>query len=105
LLLEQEGAAIISAGLSTRVDGGYLIITLCGELDVVDAVSVAAAPGSGPVSAAVTCCWPRRAGRKGALAGLAAVFSVRTSLAGAAQTGGRSGPDPRVGLHRNRIAR
>jgi hypothetical protein len=44
LLLEQEGAAMITAGLSTRVDGGYLITTLCGELDFVDAASVAARP-------------------------------------------------------------
>jgi hypothetical protein len=42
LLLEQEGAAVISAGLSTRVDGGHLFITLCGEPDVVDAASFAA---------------------------------------------------------------
>jgi hypothetical protein len=45
LLLEQEGAAMITAGLSTRVDGGYLITTLCGELDFVDA---AARPGADP---------------------------------------------------------
>jgi hypothetical protein len=34
---------MISAGLSTRADGGYLVITSCGELDVADAASVAAA--------------------------------------------------------------
>jgi hypothetical protein len=32
LLLEQEGAAMISAGLSTREDGGHLIVTLRGDL-------------------------------------------------------------------------
>jgi anti-sigma B factor antagonist len=34
---------MISAGLSTREDGGHLIVTLRGELDVVDAASVGAA--------------------------------------------------------------
>jgi anti-sigma B factor antagonist len=34
---------MISAWLSTREDGGHLVVTLRGELDVVDATSVAAA--------------------------------------------------------------
>jgi anti-sigma B factor antagonist len=51
LLLEQEGAAMISAGRSTREDGGHLIVTLRGEPDAVDAASIvgalaAAAAGS-----------------------------------------------------------
>jgi anti-anti-sigma regulatory factor len=95
LLLEQEGAAMISAGLSTREDGGHLIVTLRGELDVVDAASVAAALAAPR--------WQVR--RILALTGLAASSSVHTSLAGTAQTGGRSGPDPGVDLHRNRGAR
>jgi len=42
LLLEQEDAAMISAGLSTRQDSGHLILTLRGEPDVIDAASVTA---------------------------------------------------------------
>jgi hypothetical protein len=64
LLLEQEGAAMISAGLSTREDGGHLMVTLRGERDVVDAASVAAALAA-----------PRRQVRRIlALTGLAGVF-------------------------------
>jgi anti-sigma B factor antagonist len=128
LLLEQEGAAMISAGLSTREDGGHLIVTLRGELDVVDAASLAAALAAarGPriiIDLAelefIDCSGlrmlarareqarqsggdlllaaPRRQVRRIlALTGLAGVFSVHTSLAGAAQTAGRSGPDPGV---------
>jgi anti-anti-sigma factor len=128
VLLEQEGAAMISAGLSTREDGGHLIVTLRGDLDVVDAASVAAA-----LAAAVArnpriiidlaglefidCGGlrvlarareqARQAGgdlllaapggqvrRIFALTGLAGVFCVHTSLAGAAQTTGHPGPGP-----------
>jgi len=41
LLPEQEGAAMISAGLSIREYGGYVFVLLHGELDVSDAASVA----------------------------------------------------------------
>jgi hypothetical protein len=41
LLPEQEGAAVISVGLSIREYGGYVVVALDGELDVSDAVSVA----------------------------------------------------------------
>jgi hypothetical protein len=44
LLLEQEGAAMISAGRSTREDGGHLIVTLRGEPDAVDAASISNSP-------------------------------------------------------------
>ncbi len=119
---------MISAGLSTREDGGHLIVTLRGELDVVDAASLAAALAAarGPriiIDLAelefIDCSGlrmlarareqarqsggdlllaaPRRQVRRIlALTGLAGVFSVHTSLAGAAQTAGRSGPDPGV---------
>jgi anti-sigma B factor antagonist len=120
---------MISAELSTREDGGHLIVTLCGELDVVDAASIAAAltaaaarnpriiidlaelefiDCSGLRVLARAREQARRAGgdlllaaprrqvrRVLALTGLADVFSVYTSLAGAAQTAGRSGLDPR----------
>jgi anti-sigma B factor antagonist len=43
LLPEQEGAVMISAGLSIRECDGYVIVVLRGELDVSDAASVAAA--------------------------------------------------------------
>src|ERR1700678_2363519 len=129
---------MISAKLSTREAGGHLVVTLGGELDAVDADSVAAALAA----AAARNPWiiidlaelefidcsglrvlarareqarqaggdlllaaPRRQVRRIlALTGLADVFCVYTSLAGAAQTTGRSGPDPEVDLHRNRIA-
>ncbi len=119
---------MISAGLSTREDGGHLIVTLRGELDVVDAASLAAALAAarGPriiIDLAelefIDCSGlrmlarareqarqsggdlllaaPRRQVRRIlALTGLAGVFSVHTSLAGAAQTAGRSGQDPGV---------
>jgi anti-sigma B factor antagonist len=119
---------MISTGLSTREDGGHLIVTLGGELDVVDAASVAAALA---VAAArnpwiiidlaelefidcsglrVLACAREQARQAGgdlllaaprrqvrrvlALTGLAGVFSVHASLAGAAQITGRSDPDP-----------
>jgi anti-sigma B factor antagonist len=41
LLPEQEGAAMISAGLSIREYGGYVFVNLHGELDVGDAARVA----------------------------------------------------------------
>jgi hypothetical protein len=76
LLLEQEGAAMISAGLSIREDGGHLIVTLRGELDVVDAASVAVAlaaargsssawPNWSSSTAAACTCWPVPAVRSG----------------------------------------
>jgi anti-sigma B factor antagonist len=43
LLPEQEGAAMISAGLGIRECDSYVIVMLSGELDVSDAASVAAA--------------------------------------------------------------
>jgi anti-sigma B factor antagonist len=128
LLLEQEGAAMVSAGLSTREDGGHLIVTLRGELDAVDAASVAAAltavaarnpriiidlaelefidcSGLRVLARAreqarqcggdLLLAAPRRqVSRILALTGLAGVFSIHISLAGAAQTAGRSGQDP-----------
>jgi anti-anti-sigma factor len=42
LLLEQEGAAMFSVDLSIRECGGRVVVGLSGELDVADAVSVAA---------------------------------------------------------------
>jgi anti-sigma B factor antagonist len=42
VLLEQEGAVMASAGLSTREYGGHVVVALDGELDVVDAASVMA---------------------------------------------------------------
>ena len=119
---------MISAKLSTREAGGHLVVTLGGELDAVDADSVAAAlaaaaarnpwiiidlaelefidcsglrvlarareqarQGGGDLLLAA----PRRqVGRILALTGLAGVFSVHASLAGAAQIAGRCGPDP-----------
>jgi anti-sigma B factor antagonist len=41
LLPEQEGAVMISVGLSIREYGGYVVVALDGELDVSDAASVA----------------------------------------------------------------
>jgi anti-anti-sigma factor len=41
LLPAQEGAAVISAGLSIGEYGGYVVVALDGELDVSDAASVA----------------------------------------------------------------
>jgi anti-sigma B factor antagonist len=43
LLLEQEGAQMLSVDMSTREVDGHVIVALRGELDVADAVSVAAA--------------------------------------------------------------
>jgi anti-sigma B factor antagonist len=128
LLLEPEGAAVISAGLSAREDGGHLIVTLRGELDVVDAASVAAALAAAAARNPriiidlaglefIDCAGLRvlarareqarqcggdlllaaprsRVRRILALTSLAGVFSVHASLAGAAQTAGRCGPDP-----------
>ena len=121
---------MISAGLSTRENDGHLIVTLRGELDFVDAASVAAALAAAAARSPrlvidlaelgfIDCSGlrvlarareqahqsggdlllaaPRRQIRRIlALTGLAGVFSVHTSLAGAAQTAGRSGPDPGV---------
>jgi anti-sigma B factor antagonist len=42
LLLEQEGAAMFSVDLSIRECGGRVVVGLRGELDIADAVSVAA---------------------------------------------------------------
>jgi anti-sigma B factor antagonist len=42
LLPEREGAVMASVGLSTREYGGYVVIALHGELDIVDASSVMA---------------------------------------------------------------
>jgi anti-anti-sigma factor len=38
-----EAALMVNIELGTRVSGGYVVVALCGELDVVDADSVAAA--------------------------------------------------------------
>jgi anti-anti-sigma factor len=43
LLLTQEGVSMASVDLNTRKCGGRVVVTLCGVLDVLDAVSVAAA--------------------------------------------------------------
>jgi anti-sigma B factor antagonist len=43
LLLKQEGAPMVSVDLSTRACDGQVVVALRGELDVVDAASVAAA--------------------------------------------------------------
>jgi anti-anti-sigma factor len=43
LLLKQEGAPMFSASLSTRECDGEVVVTLRGELDVLDAARVAAA--------------------------------------------------------------
>jgi anti-sigma B factor antagonist len=43
LLLKQEGAPMFSVNLSTREGDGHVVVALRGELDVADAVSVAAA--------------------------------------------------------------
>jgi anti-sigma B factor antagonist len=43
LLLKQEGVPMFSVNLSTREYGGHIIVALRGELDIADAVSVAAA--------------------------------------------------------------
>jgi anti-anti-sigma factor len=127
LLPEQEGAAMISAGLSTREDGGHLIVTLRGELDAVDAASVAAALAAAAArnpqiiidlaelefidcsglsvlahareqarqaGGDLLLAAPRRqVARILALTGLADVFAVHTSLAGAAQTARHPGLD------------
>jgi anti-anti-sigma factor len=42
LLPGQEGAVMASVGLSTREYGGYVVIALQGELDIVDTASVMA---------------------------------------------------------------
>ena len=41
MLLKQEGAPMWSVDLSTRECGGHVVVTLRGELDIADAVSVA----------------------------------------------------------------
>jgi anti-sigma B factor antagonist len=43
LLLKQEGNAMFSVDLSTREGDGHVIVVLGGDLDIVDAVGVAAA--------------------------------------------------------------
>jgi anti-sigma B factor antagonist len=43
LLLQQEGAPVVSMDLSTRECDGQAVVALRGELDVADAASVAAA--------------------------------------------------------------
>jgi anti-sigma B factor antagonist len=43
LLLKQEGNAMFSVDLSIREGGGHVIVVLGGDLDIVDAVGVAAA--------------------------------------------------------------
>jgi anti-sigma B factor antagonist len=43
LLLKQEGVSMFSVNLSTRECGGHVIVALRGELDIADAVGVAAA--------------------------------------------------------------
>jgi len=43
LLLTQEGVSMASVDLNTRKCDGHVVVTLCGVLDVLDAVSVAAA--------------------------------------------------------------
>jgi anti-sigma B factor antagonist len=42
VLPEQEGAAMATAGLSTREYGGHVVVALDGELDIADAASVTA---------------------------------------------------------------
>jgi anti-sigma B factor antagonist len=42
LLPEQEGAVMAAAGLSTREDGGHVVVALSGDLDVINADSVMA---------------------------------------------------------------
>jgi anti-sigma B factor antagonist len=42
LLPEQEGVVMASVGLSTREYGGYVVIALQGELDIVDTANVMA---------------------------------------------------------------
>jgi anti-sigma B factor antagonist len=43
LLLEQEGAPMFGVDLSTRECDGHVVVVLCGQLDIADAASVAAA--------------------------------------------------------------
>jgi anti-sigma B factor antagonist len=43
LLLKQEGTPMFSVDLSTREGDGHVVVALRGELDIADAVSVAAA--------------------------------------------------------------
>jgi anti-sigma B factor antagonist len=43
LLPKQEGASVFSVDLSTREFAGHIVVTLGGELDLVDAAGVAAA--------------------------------------------------------------
>jgi anti-sigma B factor antagonist len=43
LLLKQEGAPMFSVDLSTSECGGHVVVTLRGELDIVDAAGIAAA--------------------------------------------------------------
>jgi anti-anti-sigma factor len=43
LLLMQEGGPMFSVDLSTRDCDGYVVVALCGELDIADAADVAAA--------------------------------------------------------------
>jgi anti-sigma B factor antagonist len=43
LLLKQEGVPMFSVNLSTRECDGHIVVALRGELDIADAVSVAAA--------------------------------------------------------------
>jgi anti-sigma B factor antagonist len=43
LLLKQEGAAMVSMELGSGECDGRVVVALCGELDVADAASVAAA--------------------------------------------------------------
>jgi hypothetical protein len=75
LLLQQEGFPMVSMDLSTRGDG-QAVDALCGELDVADAASVAAALAS-------------VAGR-GTVTRLVDVFSLHASVEQAAGSAGRS---------------